>query len=301
MGFEANTKVFINTKSGSYFNSTSDQSITLLNNFAAVTQVKSIDIYNTGGKALMYSVRGGGGAINERDWGLIRLNAVIQDIAPAPPIVKASIYHISGFNRPKIQILSNRGTLDFQKYEIYKSKANNNWQPVYCGETYGNEFIDYNEFVLANGFGDTPPPNCVYTVNTIDQTNKKSVDSNPLSYRVGEYFCPNCAEGLGDNQTSNSEPIIEAEILKPKEYLLTNFPNPFNPSTKIYYNIPKEGIVKITIYNSLGQTVKELVNEFKYIGNYVAEFNGSDLSSGVYIYKLSTGNFSETKRMMLIK
>ncbi|MDZ4710706.1 MAG: T9SS type A sorting domain-containing protein [bacterium] len=80
-----------------------------------------------------------------------------------------------------------------------------------------------------------------------------------------------------------------------------NFPNPFNPVTKIYYNIPVAGNVKIEIYNSVGQKMQELVNEFKHIGNYITEFDGSEYSSGIYFYKIFAGNFVDTKRMVLIK
>ncbi|MCB0726552.1 MAG: T9SS type A sorting domain-containing protein, partial [Ignavibacteriae bacterium] len=75
----------------------------------------------------------------------------------------------------------------------------------------------------------------------------------------------------------------------------------FNPVTKIYYNLPIPGNVKIEIYSSTGQMIKELVNEFKYEGNYVADFDGSNLSSRVYFYKIQTNDFSQTKRMILLK
>ncbi len=86
-----------------------------------------------------------------------------------------------------------------------------------------------------------------------------------------------------------------------------NYPNPFNPTTKIKYTLPKEGIVKITIYNSLGQRVTELVNEFKQPGAYIAEFNarlaeqGVNLSSGIYFYQLESNGIVISRRMLLIK
>ena len=86
-----------------------------------------------------------------------------------------------------------------------------------------------------------------------------------------------------------------------------NYPNPFNPTTKIKYTLPKEGIVKITIYNSLGQRVTELVNEFKQPGAYIVEFNarlakqGADFPSGIYFYQLESNGIVLTGRMLLIK
>lgn len=83
--------------------------------------------------------------------------------------------------------------------------------------------------------------------------------------------------------------------------LSQNYPNPFNPSTKISYAIPTEGLVRLSIYNILGRQVATLVNDFRRAGYYDADFNASDLASGLYFYKLESGSFTETKRMLLIK
>jgi hypothetical protein len=89
----------------------------------------------------------------------------------------------------------------------------------------------------------------------------------------------------------------------PQKYsLLQNYPNPFNPSTTIEYSLPQQSNVTISIYNSLGQLVKTLVNnELKAPGNYRYSFNASKLSSGVYFYQLKTGNFVQTNKMLLLK
>jgi hypothetical protein len=80
-----------------------------------------------------------------------------------------------------------------------------------------------------------------------------------------------------------------------------NYPNPFNPNTVISYSLPLESNVKLIVYNALGQTVKVLVNGFKNAGNYSFNFNASDLPSGIYFYKLEAGQFSQVKKMMVIK
>ncbi|MBK9334608.1 MAG: T9SS type A sorting domain-containing protein [Ignavibacteria bacterium] len=89
-------------------------------------------------------------------------------------------------------------------------------------------------------------------------------------------------------------------------YLSQNYPNPFNPSTKITFNIPVSGNISLKIYDMLGREVKSLVNDFRNAGTYNVDFNGADLSSGVYFYKLDAvgrdgNNFVMTKRMVLIK
>ncbi|MCB0749785.1 MAG: T9SS type A sorting domain-containing protein, partial [Ignavibacteriae bacterium] len=83
--------------------------------------------------------------------------------------------------------------------------------------------------------------------------------------------------------------------------LYQNYPNPFNPSTKIGYSIQREGKVNITIYNILGQKVREVINQFVKPGKYEATFNGANLASGVYIYRIKTNDFVKSKKMMLLK
>lgn len=89
--------------------------------------------------------------------------------------------------------------------------------------------------------------------------------------------------------------------LPDKFSLHQNFPNPFNPVTKIRYDIPVSGNVSVKIYDNIGREVKSIVNEFKDAGYYTVEFNGSNLPSGIYYYKLETGNFTATRKMVLIK
>jgi photosystem II stability/assembly factor-like uncharacterized protein len=84
-------------------------------------------------------------------------------------------------------------------------------------------------------------------------------------------------------------------------YLKQNFPNPFNPVTKISFGIVKSGFVNLKVYDALGREVSNLVNENLKTGNYEVTFRGDNLSSGMYFYRLTVNDFTETKRMMLIK
>jgi hypothetical protein len=83
--------------------------------------------------------------------------------------------------------------------------------------------------------------------------------------------------------------------------LSQNYPNPFNPSTTINYSLPKAGNVKLTIYNVIGSRVSTIVDEYKPAGNYSVQFNGSNLASGIYLYRLEAGNYSEAKKLILMK
>ena len=99
---------------------------------------------------------------------------------------------------------------------------------------------------------------------------------------------------------------IISNLIPEKFNVYQNYPNPFNPSTKIKFDIPSglngsDSKVRLSVYNSLGKEIAELVNENLSAGSYETEFDASDFSSGVYFYKIETDNFSLTKSMFLIK
>jgi hypothetical protein len=88
----------------------------------------------------------------------------------------------------------------------------------------------------------------------------------------------------------------------PTEYALQqNYPNPFNPTTTIRYSIINPDVVKIKIYDVLGREVRTLVNEFKQVGTYELQFSANGLASGIYLYRIESGSFVETKKMILLK
>jgi photosystem II stability/assembly factor-like uncharacterized protein len=101
--------------------------------------------------------------------------------------------------------------------------------------------------------------------------------------------------------TDNAVPVTP-ELSTPVEYSLKqNYPNPFNPATTIKYSIPSDGIVKLSVFNAIGEVVSTLVNEFKSAGNYEIDIDAGGLSSGIYFYRMQAGNFVETKKMVLMK
>jgi hypothetical protein len=83
--------------------------------------------------------------------------------------------------------------------------------------------------------------------------------------------------------------------------LYQNYPNPFNPSTSIRYAISSNQFVKLKVYDVLGNEVATLFDEYKNGGDYEVNFNASGLSSGIYFYKLQSGSFVETKKMILLR
>jgi hypothetical protein len=97
--------------------------------------------------------------------------------------------------------------------------------------------------------------------------------------------------------------VIELNELVSSYNLSQNFPNPFNPTTHIRYGITKAGFVSMKVYDASGRETAELVNKYQNPGSYEVNFSAGDygLSSGVYYYRLSTGDFSEVKKMILTK
>ncbi len=95
---------------------------------------------------------------------------------------------------------------------------------------------------------------------------------------------------------------VEVKVNVPLQFALSqNYPNPFNPTTQIGYVITKDGFVSLKVYNTLGQEVASLVNGFKKAGSYIVTFNAVNLSSGVYFYRLESGNFIVIKKLTLLK
>ena len=84
-------------------------------------------------------------------------------------------------------------------------------------------------------------------------------------------------------------------------FISQNYPNPFNPSTKISYALPNTGMIKIKVFDLLGQEIATLVNEEKQAGYYEVNFNASSLPSGVYLYRIQSGSFMQTRKMILLK
>jgi hypothetical protein len=101
------------------------------------------------------------------------------------------------------------------------------------------------------------------------------------------------SEVIGINPISNEIPA--------KFSLSQNYPNPFNPVTKIKFSLPKSSYVKIFVYDALGRVIDKLVNEQLNAGTYEVDWNAEKYSSGIYYYKLSAGDYSETMKMILLK
>ena len=165
------------------------------------------------------------------------------------------------------------------------------WQ--YRTVSSSNSFNGQNDLRIHFGFGDA---------TTIDSLKIVWLSGNEDVYTnvaVNKFY----TAVEGDDLTETSVTSIEREdnILPAEFSLEQNYPNPFNPSTTIKFSIPQATNVKLSIYNMLGEKISELINSQLSAGNYNIPFNAEKLSSGVYIYKLDAGQYSQSKKMQLIK
>lgn len=135
-----------------------------------------------------------------------------------------------------------------------------------------------------------------------------------LFYEVHPYYSPDATYAhaipvtnmfafVGSKTGYGDGEILNKNFIKTKEYIncLSSYPNPFNPSTRISYSIKNSGLVNITIFDILGNRVSELVNNYSEPGEYEVVFNGQDLPSGYYICRIKSGEFTDSKKLLLMK
>lgn len=152
--------------------------------------------------------------------------------------------------------------------------SNNNWV-----------FFDSTDFNIRGNY---------FTSGYIDKNNNKV-------FCIGN-FLQNKHGLLFFNEDGVNFTVVEENEFTNSDFTLyQNYPNPFNPLTNITYQIPTNGNVSLKVYDVLGKEVAVLVDEYKVAGRYSVNFNGSNLASGIYLYKLQTGNFTSTKKLVLMK
>jgi hypothetical protein len=139
---------------------------------------------------------------------------------------------------------------------------------------------------FVNGSGNSNSPK-EYTL-----TDKNPIGGSKFVYRLKQID--------NDGKYTYSKEV-EVEIIPDEYELYQNYPNPFNPVTNIKFALPKTARVNLSVYNLLGEKVVTILNEVKEAGYYNVKFNGSGYSSGVYIFRFSTEDFVQIKKMNLIK
>lgn len=185
------------------------------------------------------------------------------------------------------------------------TNAGSTWSPMVSGVTTDLNSINFintsgaivgnsGTIILSSNSGTT------WTVQTSITNNNLFGVTMPTANTW--FIAGDSATVLRTTTAGNVVGINYSNLLTPEKYSLgQNYPNPFNPTTKIRFDIKQSGLVKLTIYDMLGREVKSLVNENLNVGSYEADFDGSRLTSGVYFYKIDVGNYTEVKKMTLVK
>ena len=146
--------------------------------------------------------------------------------------------------------------------------------------------ISFNKIGFVHGFGTT--------------TEKQNYAYSDQPDKAGTFYYRLKQIDIGGGYEYSD--IIEADMPVPTKYSLQqNFPNPFNPTTEIQYSISQRSNVVLKVYDVLGNEVTTLVNEVKEQGVYTIKFNASNLSSGIYFYRIEAGSFTDSRKMILLR
>lgn len=221
-------------------------------------------------------------------------------------------------------------TSDMSFTAYFRGKPTNNGEFVHFGPSVGQPIVvlwtdnpntnvtQYQIWRRVKHNGVMGPETLIATVNRGVQTYTdydylliSSYTHDLLYYDVrayysteGTYSDPNYVAVYGMEYSIISEDdfamkSIENEL--PREYSISNYPNPFNPTTRISYSLPEASYVTLKVFDILGSEIVTLVNGAKPSGKYEVEFDASQLPSGTYIYKLTAGNYQTIRKMLLIK
>jgi hypothetical protein len=172
-------------------------------------------------------------------------------------------------------------------------------------------FVDVNEFEVDDGSGPIlvrRDGNHNYTARSAEVPSGRIWirQGSRISYLRGIIYFAFNRYKIVPRTSADFGTITSIEIDRdpsvPAEYSLAqNYPNPFNPTTVIEYSLPLQKPVTLKIYNVLGQEVRTLINEVQAAGKYKVRFEGASIASGVYFYRLDAGEFSQVKKMLLLK
>jgi parallel beta-helix repeat protein len=169
---------------------------------------------------------------------------------------------------------------------ITATELNNSGFQVERREAKNERSGDWNNIGFVNGNGTITESQAYSFVD-------KNLETGEYQYRLKQI------DFAGTYKYSD---IIEVNFVLPLGFSVDqNYPNPFNPSTKISYQLPVNGNVTLKVYDILGNEVAKPIDEFKPAGRYEFNFDASGLSSGVYFYKITSGKFVETRKMLLMK
>lgn len=232
--------------------------------------------YNDKDNELTYN-DGSPGPIDENYWDLKSsdVSNIKEDLEPLSP----ENFDIPNKNHweSNPQLVWDHGiTSEYRTgYAVYRKEAASSYQKIATLSKNTTSYTDQNTVISEAG------QNIRYYIKTINGIRES--DPSPSIGIIGIFN----KSGINNNNLTFN--------------LSQNYPNPFNPTTTISYSIPSDEHVTLKIYDSLGEEIAMLVNEFKSAGFYNTNFNAENLSSGIYIYKITAGKYTDTKKLLLVK
>ena len=241
--------------------------------------------------------------------GCLAVNRKTNDLAVSFTVNESSnlnikySYVLGGTTWSYDNILADQSNNETRSYIHSSPQQSGAFRIVFCSETAGFDTVIYlNTFNISSGF----------VARTI--ASRTNLSTSLLAPCVTGYMFDGITAGggvvyAGDGPTNiwfNGSDVVTAinpvsGNIPDKYSLSQNYPNPFNPVTKINFSIPKNDFVQIVVYDVTGKEVAELLNNNLNAGEYSVSFDASKLTTGVYFYKLSSGSFTDVKKMLLIK
>ena len=289
------TNIFAGTSSGVFLSTDNGANWVQVNNGLTNTNVRALSVY--GSNIFAGAGNGSSGGVflstdNGTNWAQVGLsNYYVRSLAVGGDNIIAGV-DLAGVWMMSLSDLPLPVELSTFVYNVEDCNIVLNW--LTQTEKNSDKFIVERKTIVTNweSIGSVKASVLSNSPKQYSFTDNK-LQSGKYQYRL---------KMIDNDGTFKYSKIIEAEIALPKKfYLNQNYPNPFNPTTIISYSLPSSFNVKLAIYNTLGQTVKILVNRFENAEYYSVNFNASDLPSGIYLYKLEAGQFSQIKKMILIK
>ncbi len=250
-----------------------------------VMEIGLADVQTKGGRSLVFT---------RKCWSELNVYWHAGDPAPAPPKgVSAGYTSCPSVQHPVISWAQN-SERDLLGYNIYKSNdGSQQWVKQNTSPITGNSWPDYTEGVdcmIHEGW----PAWRYYRVTAVDNISSESSPSVQVS-------------ALVDGQAP-IEKRAEGDAEKPESYALqAAYPNPFNPSTQIKFDLPEGGLVSLAVYDVLGRMVADLVKDYREAGYHSATWNATNVSSGVYFARLTVSNelgqvqFTKMNKLVLMK
>ena len=285
--------------SGVNLSGTADQTLIGITPYSSTAQVKLADINNLGGETLFLATARADVNTGQLYYSIVGVPPYNLNPPPGKPDIFKDVIKDGNIYHPRIWFF-NKNERDFSSYKVYKKGPGSNNFNLIASNITENNFIDYSEYIIDETLGPGQGVfNCFYKITSVDQSSQESVPSNTVGYTVGPHGCLICPIDAEDNLVNKEKE--NNNFNHELKYGLTSFPNPFNPTTKIVYSIPVDGLVNIDIYNVLGQKVKSLINEIKLKGTYLIEFNGNALPSGIYFVRMQSGSYNEVRKINLVK